>query len=169
MARPQCDIAQAGSAADAALNSLAASSYQNECKSAIPFSNSTCAFALQEVAKATRPMSPGAAASWWWEWSTCARAYWVGSANRIAPVTSKARIDMLSSDGTAATVAPWEIQVKATKQKAQIKTGTSRTSPFFRPNPNSCLGADDHTSRIRAALGRLRMNRRAGPALRRAR
>src|SRR5437868_6773767 len=166
MARPQCDIAQAGSAADAALNSLAASSYQKECKSAIPFSNSTCAFALQEVAKATRPMSPGAAASWWWECSTCAGAYWVGNANRTAHVSTKARIDMLSSDGTAATVAPWEIQVKATKQKAQIKTGTSRTSPFYLPDPDSCLGADDHTSRIRAALGRLRMNRGAGPALR---
>src|SRR5437868_540164 len=99
MARPQCDIAQAGSAAEAALNSLAASSYQKECKSAIPFSNSTCAFALQEVAKATRPMSPGAPASWWWEWSTCARAYWVGNANRTAVASAKVRVDMLSSDG----------------------------------------------------------------------
>src|SRR2546423_10411800 len=106
MARPQCDIAQAGSAVDAASNSLAASSYQNECNSAIPFSNSTCALALHEVAKATRPMSPGAPASWWWEWSTCARAYWVGNANRTAVASAKVRVDMLSSDGTAATVAP---------------------------------------------------------------
>src|SRR2546423_10563924 len=123
MARPQCDIAQAGSAADAALNSLAASSYQKECKSAIPVSKSTCAFALQEVAKATRPMSPGAPASWWWEWSTCARAYWVGRANRTAPVSTKARIDMLSSDGTAATVAACETEVKA-----MSKGGASRDS-----------------------------------------
>src|SRR5437868_962256 len=118
MARPQCDIAQAGSAADAALNSLAASSYQKECKSAIPFSNSTCAFALQEVAKATRPISPGAPASWWWECSTCARAYWVGNANRTAPATTKARMDMLSSDGTSATVAPWEMHVKTKTPKS---------------------------------------------------
>src|SRR5438105_8762918 len=102
MARPQCAIAHAGSAADAALNSLAASSYQKECKSAIPFSNSTCALALHDVGKATRPIAPGEALSWWCEWSTCPRTYWAGNAKRTALATAKARVDMLSSYGTAA-------------------------------------------------------------------